>query len=97
MNKFSDFVNSENVKNERGSSKNQGKSKEELEEMINKYSGMNQDSLMKEFLKLTLEKKKKGELSDKEIVGIKETIKPMLNDQQLESLNQIIDIIGNVK
>ena len=43
-----------------------------LEEMINKYSGFSENKLMNEFIKLTLEKKKRGQLSNNELEGINE-------------------------
>jgi hypothetical protein len=51
---------------------------------------------MSEFIKLTLEKKKRGELSDSELENIKSTISPMLNLEQKESLEKLLDMVKNV-
>ena len=69
MGNFSDFLNNKRHKGQDDiSSKNNSEKKtytnEDLESMINKYSSFSQDKLMSEFIKLTLEKKRKGELNE---------------------------------
>ena len=44
---------------------------------------------MGEFLRLTIEKKKRGELKKEELQTIKQTIYPYLNDEQKQNLNQV--------
>ena len=51
---------------------------------------------MQEFLKLTLEKKKRGELTSAELNKIRETISPMLNDQQKNYLNELLHKVEDV-
>ena len=46
-------------------------SEQDLEKLIDKYSELDNDTLMKEFLKITLEKKKQGQLSDSELSVLK--------------------------
>ena len=71
-------------------------SEQDLEKLIDKYSGLDNDTLMKEFLKITLEKKKQGKLSDSELSVLKNSILPYLNESQKQSLNSILEIVKNV-
>ena len=99
MSNFSDFIK-ENSANKSNGNFNSDKSKyseEQLEELINKYSGLSEDKLMSEFLRLTLEKKKRGQLTDSEMENIKNKIIPFLNNEQKDNLNKIIDMVKNVK
>ena len=47
-------------------------------------------------MKLTLEKKKKGVLDEKELNNIKSTIEPFLNDEQKSNLDKILNMVRNV-
>lgn len=71
-------------------------SEQDLEKLIDKYSELDNDTLMKEFLKITLEKKKQGKLSDSELNVLKNSILPYLNESQKQSLNSILEIVKNV-
>ena len=71
-------------------------SEQDLEKLIDKYSELDNDTLMKEFLKITLEKKKQGKLSDSEPSVLKNSILPYLNESQKQSLNSILEIVKNV-
>ncbi len=71
-------------------------SERDLEKLIDKYSELDNDTLMKEFLKITLEKKKQGKLSDSELSVLKNSILPYLNESQKQSLNSILEIVKNV-
>ena len=71
-------------------------SEQDLEKLIDKYSELNNDTLMKEFLKINLEKKKQGKLSDSELSVLKNSILPYLNESQKQSLNSILEIVKNV-
>ena len=71
-------------------------SEQDLEKLIDKYSELDNDTLMKEFLKITLEKKKQGKLSDSELSVLKNSILPYLNESQKQSLNSILEIVKNV-
>ena len=60
MNKFSDFVN-----NDSHNKSNNGDGKQNsdyLKAKIDEYSGCSQDKLMSDFLKLTIEKRRRGNL-----------------------------------
>ena len=102
MYKFSDFVNSESVENVKVNNTNTNTNKNDLdqndmEQLINKYSAYNQNELMNEFMRLTLEKKKKGELGQKELSDLRQTIIPFLNDDQKNNLEKIMNMVDNVK
>ena len=71
-------------------------SEQDLEKLIDKYSELDNVTLMKEFLKITLEKKKQGKLSDSELSVLKNSILPYLNESQKQSLNSILEIVKNV-
>lgn len=98
MNNFSDFMNKNDDEKKVNSTSNKESkyTSDQLQDMINKYSGFSKDKLMSEFIKLTLEKKKRGELSDSELENIKSTISPMLNLEQKESLEKLLDMVKNV-
>lgn len=94
MGNFSDYIKRTNLDSENNNVVN--KSDENLEEMIDKYSKLSDNDLMKEFLKLTIEKKKQGKLNDKELEILKNTITPYLDDNQKNSLENLLDMIKNV-
>ncbi len=103
MSNFSDFLNNQNnnINNKKENenytnNQNSNPSNEDLENLINKYSTYSNDDLMKEFLKLTLDKKKKGELKPGELENIKNTIIPFLDENQKQSLNEILKMVENV-
>ena len=58
MGKFSDFAKEHSVSEDAPN-----KSKEKVEDYMNKYSNLSQEELMKEFLKVSQEKKKNGEVT----------------------------------
>ena len=53
-------------------------------------------SVLKEFLKMTLERKKQGNLKDSELENVKQTITPYLDSNQKQSLEKLLDMIKNV-
>lgn len=99
MGNFSDYVNSTNINKTTSSDDKKGTkeySYENLEKLIDKYSSLDDDVLMKEFLKMTIERKRQGNLSEGELEMLKSTILPYLNDKQKESLEKILEIVKNV-
>ena len=98
MSNFSDYIKNENINKHESDKDKTSKiqTKENLEEMINKYSKLDSGSLFNEFMRLTLEKKKNGTLKESELNNIKETLSPMLNDEQKEMLNSLILMVKNV-
>ena len=98
MSNFSDYINNNDYKsNQDNKDLNKSYHQDDLEKMIDKYSSYDKDSLMKEFLKLTLEKKKRGELGVEELDKLKNLLSPMLNSEQKSNLNEILELIQNVK
>lgn len=109
MERFSDYLNKhsneysnnkevqEEKNKEYNKTSNNRYSEEDLYNMIEKYSNYTGNELMREFLKLTLEKKKNGELDNKAIATLKETLTPMLNEEQKDNLNKILEMVENVK
>ena len=98
MANFSDFIknekHSDNINNTKTNDEKQV-NKDDLEDMINSYSKLGQDELLNEFMKLTLEKKKKGVLDEKELNNIKSTIEPFLNEEQKSILDKILNMVRN--
>ena len=97
MSNFSDFVNNDSSEQLNKKQKESANiNNENLEELIDKYSKYNSNDLMSEFMRLTIEKKKKGELKKEELQTIKQTIYPYLNDEQIQNLNNIMNMVDNV-
>ena len=98
MANFSDFVNQDNDKkiDNKKTKTNEKVSEDDLKKMVDKYSGLSNDELMKEFVRLTTEKKRNGELGRGELSNIKNTIMPYLDEKQKSKLNSIIDMVDNV-
>lgn len=96
MSKFSDFINKEkeNIPNERKTEKS---SNDYLKSKIDEYSGYSQDKLINDFVRLTIEKKKRGELTDKELITLKNTISPMLNNEQKNNLEKLLQMVRDVE
>lgn len=93
MANFSDFVKMENSN---ANVHNNEVNKDQLEKMIDDYSKLSENDLMKEFIKLTLEKKKNGTLNDDELENIKNTIIPFLNEDQKNNLNKLLNMVKYV-
>lgn len=88
MGKFSDFAKEPSVSEDAPN-----KSKEKVEDYMNKYSNLSQEELMKEFLKVSQEKKKNGGFSTGEINNIKQTLAPFLNSEQMQNLDNLINMV----
>lgn len=91
MGNFSDYINSTNIDDENKNNKN-----EKLEDLIENYSKLSDNDLMKEFLKLTIERKKQGSLSNGELETLKSTILPCLDEKQKNTLENLLEMIKNV-
>ena len=98
MSKLSEFINNEHQDNKKVHTSNESKkyTHDDLQKIIDEYSGLSEDRLMSEFLKLTLEKKRRGELSNSELEVLRNTLMPMLNNEQKIKLNQILEMVKNV-
>lgn len=96
MSNFSEFIDKENKTN--STTNNQKKqSQEYMKSKIEEYSNYSQDRLINDFIKMTIEKKKRGELTDKELNNLKNTISPMLNNEQKETLERLLQMVRNVE
>ena len=67
--------------------------RENIENLVNKYSNFSSDELMQEFLKITENKRRNGTLNN-DLDRMKTTLSPFLNDEQINKMN---DIINKVK
>ncbi len=98
--KLSDYVNAcnSNKDNEKIQSSEISVSQHSnnLNEMLEKYSTYNSNELMNEFIRVTIEKKKNGELNSNELENLKKTIVPYLNDAQKNELNRLLQLVQNV-
>ena len=88
MSKFSDYINDSDMRETATD-----KTKSDYQDMIDKYSKLSSNELMQEFIKLTAKEKSAGHLSDKKLNGIKDTLKPYLNSEQVSSLDSIINMV----
>ena len=88
MSKFSDYINDSDMRETATD-----KTKSDYQYMIDKYSKLSSNELMQEFIKLTAKEKSAGHLSDKKLNGIKDTLKPYLNSEQVSSLDNIINMV----
>lgn len=90
MNKFSDFAKNNQFSNRVDMEEN---NKEKVESYMNKYINLSQQDLMKEFMKLTNQRKANGEFNQAEIDKIKETLNPYLTEEQKHNLESIINMV----
>lgn len=97
MANFSDYIKNQNTTNTtQNKTSDKNLNQDDLENLINKYSTYNQNDLMNEFMKLTYEKKKNGELSSSDIDNLKQTMMPFLNDEQKQNLDKILSMVKDV-
>lgn len=99
MQKFSDYIKNNESKDDNKISNKVNKeiSKDDLQSKIDEYSGYSSDKLLNEFMRLTIEKKRNGELSENELEKLKTTISPMLTSQQKQTLEGLLQVVKNVK
>ena len=95
MTKFSDYKK-QNIKS--NTAKSEKKMEEgDIAEMIEKYSRLDQASLMQEFLSASKAKRDAGGLSDEEINRLEGTLSPYLNSEQKEMLGRLMEMGKNAK
>jgi len=90
MAKFSEFVKEDVSSNRNYRSEIK---KEDVSELIDKYSTYSEDELMKEFLEESKKKKDSGEFSDEKISKIKSVLSPYLDEQQKQKLEDLIKMV----
>lgn len=88
-NKFSDYTKNYSQQNKC----EEKSSKESIEELYNRYSKYDNQSLLDEFLKLSIERKRKGELTDEYFQNLKNTLSPYLTDEQKDYYDNLVDKI----
>ena len=99
MGNFNEYINTNNEEEcvRTNTEKNTSRpTNDKLEEMISEYQKLSDNELMNEFMRLTLEKKRKGELDSRELNNVKNTILPFLNNEQKTHLEKIINMVENV-
>ena len=98
MNKsFSEFVNSEQLSQEKIEQVKQQVKKEDMsgfEELVKNYSSYTEEELIQEFLRLTNEGKKNGTLNTESLKQLSQTIKPMLTPKQQKMLDMFLNYIS---
>lgn len=70
---------------------NKSKDFSEYQDTINKYKDLSQEDLYSELLNQANDLKSQGKLNMDMLNQISSTLKPMLNDEQKQMLNNIID------
>lgn len=95
MGNFSDYIKRADINNSDNINLDNDK-KEVLEKLIEKYSSLSDNDLMKEFLKMTIERKKQGKLNEEELAILKSTILPYLDEAQKNTLENLLEMIKNV-
>lgn len=69
----------------------------DIEKMIEKYSRLDQNTLMQEFLQASKAKRDAGGLGDEEINRLQNTLSPYLNDEQKEMFSRLMELGKNVE
>ena len=65
----------------------------EIQEKISKYKNMNQSELMSELLKESAIQKQKGNLDDKKLTKIKDTMSNFITPEQSAKLDELIKML----
>ena len=97
MTNLRDFINQKNAQQESNNFEkliNEDPQKvENIQENLKKYQNMSQSDLMSELIKEASRMKQNGSLNDGSLNVLKNTLMPMLNDQQKNMLNTILNQI----
>lgn len=64
--------------------------KEKIEDLLDKYSTFSERELLDEFLKVSLDEKKKGNLSEDNLNNLRDTLDPYLDDNAKGRLDEIL-------
>ena len=92
MTKFSDF------KKQPTSYKNNNTIQEkDIADMIEKYSSMDRDTLMQEFLSASKAKREAGGFSADEVDKLTSTLSPYLSDEQKQMFGHLMEMGKNAK
>ncbi len=90
--KESSFSNSGNSGNS-GKNASSGANEKYIDDMMRKYSNMDQNELMQEFLRQSAMEKRKGNLDANYFENIKSTLSPYLSREQLENFDKIVNMV----
>ncbi len=66
-----------------------------IESKLKEYENLSKAELMEEFIKESKRQKQSGELTDDKLESIKQTLIPLLNDEQQKNLDYLLGIIKN--
>ena len=88
------FANFSNI-DSRGSGEKTSEtiSEDEIKRRIEKYKNMNQSELMNELLKESNKQKKNGNLDDKKLQDIKNTMSAFMTDEEQKRLDNLIKML----
>lgn len=92
--KFSEFKPEPSVEVEKIKKENKTQV-ESVESKLKEYENLSQAELMQEFIKESKKQKENGELTDEKIENIKQTLIPLLNNEQQKNLDYLLGIIKN--
>ena len=94
MTKFSEFKKqslcTEPIKKERVS-------EDDILDLIDRYSHMDKDQLMNEFVKASKVKREEGGFGDDEIEHLEKTLSPYLNENQKQMFGNLMEIGKNAE
>ena len=69
--------------------------KEEIDDVLGKYSGMNEDELIEELMKSVARSKADGTYNADQMKNFVNLVAPHIGDEQRQKLNNIIQILNN--
>lgn len=67
---------------------------DKVDELINKFSSMDETELMGEIFKIINEQKKAGTFNPEKLKSIAQNIKPLLNSEQGQKLEQLLTFLN---
>ena len=92
--KFSEFKPESKIEVDKIKSENK-EQVDNIESKLKEYENLSQAELMQEFIKESKRQKDSGELTDDKIENIKQTLIPLLNNEQQKNLDYLLGIIKN--
>ena len=80
---------------EMGAAGEQADQVQKLKEQVGRYEGKSEDELMQDLLRMTSEQKQKGQFDAERIAKFKNSLWPMLSEQQRQKLVSILGKMDN--
>lgn len=96
MGKFSEYIKT-NVEIKETESITRGEKVEQIEDLLDRYSRLNREELMAEFLRESNRLKQNGGLNDEQVNSIESVLKPHLNETQQNMFDSLMTEIKNEK